>query len=241
MRGTNPASLPPTPLDADCNDLNAPPPTNNTPSANTFAPRIYYDPYRDSVTQNHPWRITNPDDIGPRLWDELNKGTSVMVYNGHANHFFMGNTEKPGAARSAVVMFGDPDFLNNRDRLFVMLTMTCVSAQFAKPTSSGTVINERFLMDADGGAVAVWGPTGQSEAHSHDKLQEGFFDLMFSQVNKPMRLGELTEAGYIEVLIEAPSNDYVLRTFVLLGDPLTRLTYTQFDKDVFTPIVARPR
>lgn len=205
-----------------------------------WSPRIYYAPYPEKPvgTEIGSWRVQDPDQIPNRLESEVSKGVSVLIYNGHANHYYMGNVENGPAVREAVLQIQDPESLfTNQLQPFVMLAMTCEAAQFIKPTNSGRVATEAFILDPDGSAVAVWGPTGQSDAHSHDMLQAGFFSRLYSENNKSIRIGELTDAGYIAVSV-AQSQTYVLRTFVLFGDPLTRLK-PQYNRDVMMPIVAR--
>lgn len=215
--------------------------TSDTAMADYWAPRIYYAPFPDQpvATQTGAWRISDPLALPNKLETEVNKGISVLVYNGHANHFHMGSVENKQSSREYVLQFQDPESIfTNKQQLFMLLAMTCEAAQFIKPTNSGRVANEAYILDPDGSAVAVWGPTGQSDAHSHDMLQEGFFARLFSENNKSIRIGELTDAGYIAVSVAA-SQTYVLRTFVFFGDPLTRLK-PQFNRDVLLPIVTRP-
>jgi hypothetical protein len=206
-----------------------------------MAPRIYYAPFpqRPVDTEIGAWRVSNADNLLPAMKREIEgAGVAVLLYNGHANHFNMGTTEVPGAAgRRSVIEFNDIFSLSNSDKLFAMLTMTCEAAQFTKPTDSGTAVAERFFIDTDGSAMAVWGPTGQSTASSHDALQTGFFERLFAARGAYLRMGELTDAGFQEVLFQAPVNSYVLRTFVFFGDPLTRLRYDQLDRQLQVPTV----
>lgn len=52
------------------------------------------------------------------------------------------------------------DLITNAGKPFIPLSMTCYTAQFAKPADAGTV--DELLHRPNGGAVAVWGPGSPS-------------------------------------------------------------------------------
>lgn len=206
-----------------------------------IARRAYFDPYPERNVPSavgQEWRVPNPNQIGPRVLDEMNSGIALSVYNGHANYFRMGSTEANLPNRDAILIPGDELALQNADRLFVQLSMTCLTSQFAVPDDSAATIDERFFLAPNGGAVAVWGPGGVSVVHGHDKLQRGFFSLLYNTAGKVYRLGELEDAGYKELLLSAPGTEDILRTFLLLGDPLTRLRMPR-EHSVFLPATKR--
>lgn len=224
------------------NNIRALNPQASSNSGSFLLPRVYYAlaPSKPVNTIIGPWRIQDANAMGARLLQEMNGGASILVYNGHANHFYMGDTELGNsAARGYVVEFNDPAFLHNSSSPFFMLSMTCVAAQFSKPTNSGRVIAENFLMNNGSGAIASWGPAGQSDANGHIKLQEGFFEYLYSRPNYRPRLGELLDAGYMELMTRAPGSWDSLRTFVLLGDPMTRLQYDASSSQVLLPAARR--
>jgi hypothetical protein len=98
--------------------------------------------------------------------------------------------------------------------------MTCLTAAFQTPAYSATTIDERLLL-ASGGAIAVWGPTGLGVAHGHDALQQGFQTALWSAPPMTARIGTLTAAGYLDLFTNGSCCQDALRTFALLGDPLT--------------------
>ena len=63
--------------------------------------------------------------------------------------------------------------LNNSDRLPVFLAMTCSVGNFAQPGYPS--LGEAMLLRKDGGAFAVWAPSGLSENPSAVRLDQSFF------------------------------------------------------------------
>ncbi len=223
-----------------------------SPALAGLAQRTYYDPfpqyqntdskfgvvYPNGLAARQSWRSSDPKVVHNRLIDALQRGTALMVYNGHAHHYAMGATEG-GANRGALLEMVEAEKLGNRARLFFQLSMTCLTAQFAKPVDDGDTLDERFFLHSNGGAVAVWGSTGYSLVAGHRDLQEGFFQALFEAKGKPLFLGDLLDAGYLYHLRFTTSGTDALRTFVLLGDPLTRLRFTpEGVEGVYLPTVA---
>lgn len=116
----------------------------------------------------------------------------------------------------------DVDALTNGERLPIVLEITCLTSAFQQPAYSGTTIDERLVLHPNGGAIATWGPTGLGIAHGHDALQRGFYRALWSKPVGTATLGELTLAGYRELFMRGNCCQDTLRTFALLGDPLTR-------------------
>jgi hypothetical protein len=137
----------------------------------------------------------------------------------------------------------DPDTLTNRDRLPVVLSMTCLSSAFQTPAFSGTTLDERMLLNPNGGAVAVWGPTGLGVLYGHDALMRGFFRALHSGAPSGpaardwRAVGSLVHAGYLALYTETACCRDALRTFALLGDPLTPLRAAE--RRVFLPLSRR--
>jgi hypothetical protein len=187
-------------------------------------PRLYFDPMPQYQTPSgQTWRVASPDVMGNAVQAALNAGPGIVVYNGHANVYYAGNIEtKVPNGRSAVLDYFDPDALYD-SKSYIQLSMTCQTSKFANQSNAGTTLDEKFLLDADGGPAAVWGPAGLSVVHGHEWLQKGFFDAL-SASRGSVRIGDLVDAGYLALMIGgAGDTDDVLRTFTLLGDPLTRV------------------
>ncbi len=191
--------------------------------------RVYYDPYPQVTdpTGQQPWRISDATQAFKDVLSELSAGAGVVVYNGHSHQWQWAVTDESTAA-TPDYLFGlyDADGLTNKDSYFINLSMTCLTSQFQKPALSGTVLDERLLLTPNGGAIAVWGPAGLSVAYGHDFLQRGFFEKLWSSPSGTATLGELIEAGYIKLLTEDTCCQDTAKTFLLLGDPLTKARAT---------------
>ncbi len=192
---------------------------------NVRTKRLYYTPTSDCSERG---RTSLARAIRERTIEAASQGAGLFTFQGHANTWQIARLDYSVAEPSHILGMFDTDRFTNRDELFIALQMTCLTAQFAKPAASGTVFDERLLLNPDGGAVAVWGPTGLSVVQGHDWLQRGFHEALWQleQVRGPLKapLGELTQAGYTSLFTSSSSGYGLdpLRTFVLLGDPLTR-------------------
>ena len=109
--------------------------------------------------------------------------------------------------------------------------------------NSGTTLDERMFLHPNGGAAAVWGPSGLSVLHGHDDLQYGFHKLLAAKEPGTAKLGELVQAGYFENFSPSPERNKlyaccedVRRTFLLFGDPLTTVRLAP-DLSVYLPMV----
>ena len=191
------------------------PPTQNP---NVRSQRVYYDP---SPTSNKPsWHV--PDGVTTRLRviEAMKAGAGFIAYNGHGNHFQWGTTDR---TLEKPYLFGTNDIfeLQNIDRLPIIAELTCYTGQFTRVSTSGTTIDERFQRHPDGGAVAVWGSAGLTVAYGHDALLQGFHQRLRQAPPMTARLGELTEAGYLELFARGRCCQSSRRVYLLFGDPLT--------------------
>lgn len=205
--------------------------------------RIYYDPYPQISDPNRVegWRIEDALRARNEVLTQLNAGAGLVTYNGHSHHWQWAITdESPNADPNWLLGLYDTDTLANKNRNFVSLSMTCLTAQFHKPAFSGTVIDERLLLNSTGGAVAVWGPAGLSVAYGHDLLQRGFYNALWAAPPLTAKIGALIEAGNIELLTQGTCCQDTLKTFLLLGDPLmTVRAYPKAVTALYLPIVSR--
>ncbi|RRR78070.1 MAG: hypothetical protein EI684_00785 [Candidatus Viridilinea halotolerans] len=193
------------------------------------------------------WRVFyNPSGLAgsiasaPRAREQamaaFNNGAALLVYTGHSHPWQWAITDVD-SENSWLLGLYDPDQLTNYERLPVVLAMTCLSSAFSRPAMSGTTVDERLLL-TPGGAVAVWGPTGMGVLYGHDRLQRGFFDALWAAPPGSATLGHLTQAGLRELHTGGSGIGGPLFTYVLLGDPLTRVRY-QGGYEVLLPLVAR--
>jgi hypothetical protein len=186
-------------------------------SAGVEARRLYYDPSPSRPDQ--PWREPSAAAAHMLTQELLNAGAGLVTYVGHSHQWQWAVTD-PSSEPSYLLGLYDADDLTNAGRPFVLLEMTCLTAAFQTPAYSATTIDERLLL-APGGAVAIWGPTGLGVAHGHDALQRGFQTALWSAPPMTAQIGQLTAAGYLDLFTNGGCCQDALRTFALLGDPLT--------------------
>lgn len=201
--------------------------------------RIYYDPYPQIAdpTRVQTWRVHSAAGAKAAALNVLNAGAGLVTYNGHAHQWQWARFDSDPSVDGFLALY-DTDTLTNNDRFFITLSMTCLTAQFHKPADSGTVLDERQLLNPNGGAVAVWGPSGLSVVHGHDALQHGFHRALWNAPPMTARLGELIEAGYTELLTKHACCQDALQTFLLLGDPLTP-TRIELANFIYLPLADR--
>jgi hypothetical protein len=167
----------------------------------------------------------------------LNAGAGLLIYSGHGSHWQWATTD---ATRADGYLLGlyDPDSLTNGARLPIVLAMTCLSSSFHQAAFSGTTVDERLVLHAGGGAAAVWGSTGLGVAYGHEALQRGFLAALRAAPAGRATLGDLTGAGLRELFTNGGCCQDALRTFTLLGDPLTPVRVSGA-KRVYVPLAGR--
>ena len=184
-----------------------------------FIPRlIYYAPPTTTVTATHQAILTR--------W---NGGAGLIVYNGHSS------VRQWSAAR--LFHRDDVAALHNAGRLPVVLEMTCFTGFFHEP--GGTTLDETLLRAAEGGAVAVWGPTGLGVATGHQLLAQGFLASALQRHEGTIGAGTLS--GKLELVASGSSALDLVDTFTLLGDPATRLNLTlvPWTREGYLPLIHR--
>ncbi len=142
-----------------------------------------------------------------KLMDALNRGQKVVNYAGHGSvDQWSGN----------FLTVGDAQALENSDRLSIFIMMTCLNGYFNDANIDS--LAEAFLRP-NGGAAAVWASTGMCLPEGQALMNQEMYRQMFSIVNgKRLTLGEAAMRSKSSM----PDLD-VRRTWVLLGDPTTRL------------------
>lgn len=200
--------------------------------------RVYYDP---EAPAGDPAREPDPLLALDRTLAAFGNGAGVLVYFGHGLQYQWALTGPPAPPDRRFLLGVDlARTPTNRPRLPVALSMTCLSGAFQTPGFRGTTLDEALVLNPDGGAIATWGSTGFGVLFGHEALTAGFFDALW-QSQGQARLGSLTLAGYARLAgggVDAES----LRTFVLLGDPLTPLRMIPDASSVFElslPLVRR--
>ncbi|NIM95881.1 MAG: hypothetical protein GTO18_19450 [Anaerolineales bacterium] len=140
------------------------------------------------------------------LINELNSGAALMNFIGHAGN---DRLSEEGLLRTS-----DLGSLTNGGKLPIVTALTCVVGRFEIPGVDS--LGEALTLDGDGGAIAVWAPTGLSLNRDAKALGESFFQAAF-QDGKTV-LGDVVLFALNE---NASIGDTfsLLEVYTLLGDP----------------------
>ncbi|MEF3273730.1 MAG: hypothetical protein K6356_04910 [Chloroflexus sp.] len=180
---------------------------------NTSATRVYYDP------AGGPDRIANAVRVRQQAIAAFQQGAGLLVYAGHGLQFQWAFTDAT-VSEPFLLNVDDATDLRNAPALPVTLSMTCLTGAFQTPSFRGTTIDEALVLNPVGGAIATWSSSGFGVAYGHRQLLEGFLRALWTAESRRPLLGELVAAGY-RTLAESGDAPESLRTFLILGDPLT--------------------
>ncbi|MBN1268455.1 MAG: DUF11 domain-containing protein, partial [Kiritimatiellae bacterium] len=140
----------------------------------------------------------------------LDSGALLVSYIGH------GAMDR--LAAEGLLTTADVSALDNGERLPVVLGMTCLAGRFGVPGFD--CLAEELLLKPDGGAVAVWSPTGLSMNTLAKRLAEGFFLSRFTDGETV--LGNISQSAFEDYGMGADPV-YMLYIYNLLGDPALRV------------------
>ena len=153
-----------------------------------------------------------------QIVEAINTGSLLTSYIGHGTKTYW--------ASEKLMDITSLSQLTNRDKLTIMLPMTCDNGYFAEPKSTDQSFGEASVRLSSGGAVANWAPTGFGLASGHDYLERGLFLALFHQGID--RLGAATTQSKLYMVATAPPGKYLdlIDTFLLLGDPGLKVPVT---------------
>jgi hypothetical protein len=138
---------------------------------------------------------------------EWNRGALMLAYIGHGSI----DTWAPGPLFSAEHVSA----LQNKERLPLLLTPTCLDGFFYHPEKDS--LTEQLLFKPDGGIIAGIVPTGLSIPPPQEALMHGLLDELFQ--SPAPTVGEALLRAKRTLPADSPDTVEVLQTFVLLGDP----------------------
>ena len=141
-----------------------------------------------------------------RLLNGINAGAAWLNYMGHG-----------GLDRFAVeglLTNADAAALNNGPNLPVVTGLTCLSARFACPGLDS--LGETLVLNPNGGAVAVFAPTGYSFHYDAEQFGREFLQSAFKWNRR--RLGDAVREAMDDLggYHRMPES---LKVYNLLGDP----------------------
>jgi hypothetical protein len=139
-----------------------------------------------------------------QLMNGIDLGQTLINYVGHGSV----------GVWHANLLTSDEALALHNDRYGLVVSMTCLNGFFDDPFQR--TIAEAFLEAPAGGAVAVWASSGLTESGDQLPIDEALVRLLYS--------GTSTTLGDAMRAAKAAASDMdVRRTWILLGDPTTRL------------------
>jgi len=118
--------------------------------------------------------------------------------------------------RGDILTLGDVGALTNGLGLPFVVSMTCLNGFFQDVYSDS--LAEGLLKARQGGAVAVWASSGLTEPGGQVVMDKELVRLLFN--GESLTIGEAVQRAKA-----ATSDGDVRRTWILFGDPTTRLKY----------------
>jgi len=143
----------------------------------------------------------------------LNEGAYWFNYQGHGA---MDRLDDEGLLSAQTLAS-----LTNKRSLPMVTALTCTVSRFEVPAVR--TWSESMLVSSDeGGAIAVWGPTGLSMPNRTVFMAESFAKHLFAAQENGGRLGDVLTALYRDAGSASYADEH-LKFFVLLGDPALRV------------------
>ncbi len=202
--------------------------SDNADSGGDFAAlsdELYHNHLPRPFVGNRIYLSTDPDEAheydanDPSQTQAARSAVRTSIDRGLLLLNFMGHSSHDQWALEVLLHRDHVPALNNGNRWPVVLSMTCYTGAFHYPPYAP--LDERLVLEPGRGAIAAWGPTGAGITVGHFYLSRGFFDALFA--DGLHTLGAATAAGKLEVYTHSSLSDYLVNTYVLLGDPATAL------------------
>jgi hypothetical protein len=144
--------------------------------------------------------------VRSQIIGNLNQGPQVVNYFGHGS---VGLWTGAG-----LLTTGDAANLQNGNRLPLFTMMTCLNGYFHDV--SGDSLAEALLKAPNGGAVAVWASSGQTNMEGQLQVAGPLYQLLFG--GQAMTLGDAVRGAK-----NATGDQGVRRSWIFFGDPTQRI------------------
>jgi autotransporter-associated beta strand protein len=144
--------------------------------------------------------------VRSQIIGNLNQGPQVVNYFGHGS---VGLWTGAGLLTTS-----DAANLQNGNRLPLFTMMTCLNGYFQDV--SGDSLAEALLKAQNGGAVAVWASSGQTDMEGQRQVAQPLYQLLFG--GQSMTLGDAVRGAK-----SATGDVSVRRSWIFFGDPTQRI------------------
>lgn len=143
-----------------------------------------------------------------RILEGIDAGAGLINYFGH------GGMDDIGSGGAKMLSTDDLNLITNASRIPMMNLMTCMSGRFETPGKE--CLAELLVIKPDGGAAAVWSPTGLSENPEARVLGDAFFKNVFEHDE---RVVGVAVRNALRSYAEIRGVKFMAEIFNLLGDP----------------------
>ena len=135
----------------------------------------------------------------------LNTGQSLVNFVGHGS-------DQVWAGE--LLSSSDVDALTNGSQTPFVISMTCLNGYFHDIYTVS--LAKAFMLAPSGGAVAAWASSGLTDSSGQSNLDQTMVSALYG--GQSLTLGEAVAAAK-----RAVSNLDIRRTWILLGDPATKM------------------
>lgn len=163
--------------------------------------------------------------------NRINNGAIIVTYVGHGEYNSWGTWNYD---QSRIFDISDVAVLNNVDKLPFVVVGDCLNGFFAGPRAR-PALAEAFQRRDRAGAVANWAATGLGYPSGHEILLKELYGAIFTRYQLP--LGVSTTAAKIATYAQSSFWRELVETYVLFGDPATRLGIPVPTQFVHLPLV----
>lgn len=150
---------------------------------------------------------SDPSTARSQILNGIENGQLIVQYLGH------GSVEV--WAEEDLLTSPDAEAFTNGLRLPFVIALNCLNGYFHDVFTNS--LAEAFLRNPNGGAVAVWASSGLTETSRQTSMDKAFLQWLFNP-NEQVSLGEAIFRAK-QITMEGD----VSRTWILFGDPLTRI------------------
>lgn len=158
-----------------------------------------------------------PGDPAVELVNRMNSGAILVNYAGHGEYFGWGEWDQN---QRTLFVNEDVAQLNNANHLPVITVANCLNGFFAGPKDRPSLA-EVLQRYPNGGAIAIWAPTSLGYPSGHSLLMDAFYKAIF--VEDQVALGAATTIASINLMGQSDFWQELVATYILFGDPATRL------------------
>lgn len=150
---------------------------------------------------------SDPSTARSQILNGIENGQLVVHYLGH------GSVEV--WAQEDLLTSPDAEAFTNGLRLPLVIALNCLNGYFHDVFTNS--LAEAFMRNPNGGAVAVWASSGFTETSRQTSMDRAFLQWLFNQ-DEPLTIGEAIFRAK-----QIPIEGDVSRTWILFGDPLSRI------------------